>query len=331
MRAWLYGDGEAIVGKALEDEVVKLELIEALIDLGKTPASCSARTQASDISDEFKAEKKVLKHIANRDWDNDPNLKNRLKAIFNTRPSLSQEFRRKGINALLQLTIASKNVMTQNIVTKGYHKYGQGAELSFKRIISACSATISPRDFKIMEEAMPEAVAVMQRDFCLTETAMDKWGIINVNRERGLPKDQRATHRMRAVLVSGKEFQDRQAQVRQRQIEAPQNAAAAAAASKSAAAENKREKARNLLDQQLRLQNRAVEKAEADRMRQTAKLLVKEVKEKEKSSKLLEKIEKAATKETERLRNHQLSRAQRMEERLATARAVLELPLSGSV
>ena len=331
MRAWLYGDGEAIVGKALEDEAVKLKLIDALIDLGKTPASCSARTQASDISDEFKAEKKVLKHIANRDWDNDPNLRNRLKVIFDSRPSFSPEFCRKGINALLQLTIASKNVMTQNIVINGYHKYGQGAELSFKRIISACSATISPQNFNIMEEAIAEAVVVMQRDFCLTETAMDNWGIINVNRERGLPKDQRAVHRMRAVLVSGKEFQDRQAQVRQRQIEAPQNAAAAAAASKSAAAEKRRENARNLLDQQLRQQNRAVEKAEADRMRKTEKLLAKEVKEKEKSNKLLEKIAKATDKETERLRNLQLTRTQRMEERLAAARAVLELPPSDSV
>ena len=60
MRAFVTCDGEA---KQIEvfQETEMIDLINAtLVDLGKTPASCSAVYQSSDVSPLFKAAKKRL-------------------------------------------------------------------------------------------------------------------------------------------------------------------------------------------------------------------------------------------------------------------------------
>lgn len=63
MRAFVYCDGEE---KQLEcfQEAQQLSLLDNyLIDLGKTPASCFAVTQSSDIQKFFKAAKKIMNNV----------------------------------------------------------------------------------------------------------------------------------------------------------------------------------------------------------------------------------------------------------------------------
>ena len=171
MRAWLYGDGEAIVGEALELEIVKGKIASMHVDIGKTPASCSAKTQASDISDDFKAEKKYLKHIANHaDWDLNISLRARLKAIMDSKvTTMSSDYRRKVTDGLMQLVYVAKNVLKENIVSKGYTKYGQGSDLNFLKIMSACARNISVGEFAILTAALPHAILQMQANHFLRE------------------------------------------------------------------------------------------------------------------------------------------------------------------
>ena len=76
------GDLGLFVKKVHYHNAVKQMANDLKIDIGKTPASCSGRTHASDISDDFKAEKKVMKHKATHSWDSNPTLRKRLQAFI---------------------------------------------------------------------------------------------------------------------------------------------------------------------------------------------------------------------------------------------------------
>ena len=227
MRAWLAMDGEAIQLQAFEDEDIIALINSSLIDVGKTPASCSAICQASDISNDFKAEKKFMKGILNRNWDNNPTLRRRLETLFSSKASsMSSELRRKSVNSLLQLTYTAHNVLTSNIVSDGYAKHGQGSPLNFDKIIGACTSAILPRDMEIMREALIPLVQVMRAKFELTEADMDEYNIINMNSLGSMDKDKRVLHQRRTVIFSGTPIQELQTELRMEQASEPANTAA---------------------------------------------------------------------------------------------------------
>ena len=153
MRAFCYCDGEQIqIETFLEDDILD-ELAQALIDLGKSPASCSATCQSSDASPLFKAIKKLLRGIFSKLWES-TGLQYALSRIFSTRPNLEGQKSRL-ISAFQQIICAIRTVMKDEIVKKGYACIGQ-YPLCFKTIMSKCTTTTIPEnEFQKMEEALP--------------------------------------------------------------------------------------------------------------------------------------------------------------------------------
>lgn len=90
MRAFVYCDGEEKQLQCFqEDEQLKL-LSAHLIDLGKTPASCSSITQSSDVQQFFKATKKRMKNVSIEE-SHDPLLEKEIKHILRGRLLLNSE------------------------------------------------------------------------------------------------------------------------------------------------------------------------------------------------------------------------------------------------
>jgi len=184
------------------------KLHDARIVLGKTPASCSAVTQASDISEDFKAEKKVMKSAANRQWDNVV-IRTQLHNVFRATTSFSSEEVKLCINSLLQLSYSAKATLNQHIVVNGYTKFGQqGGSLDFYKIMSACRAPIAPRDLQHMKRQLKQMVVKMKLNTQITEADMDAANIADYavrlegRRGNGTPKDQRVIHQRRACVLN---------------------------------------------------------------------------------------------------------------------------------
>ena len=96
-------------------------------------------------------------------------------SLFDTKMGhMSSELRRTSITALMQLTYTATNGLNLNIVVNGYEKYGQGYPLNSTKQITACSSPISPEQFDIMTQALPQAIETMGTNFCITEA--DRYG-----------------------------------------------------------------------------------------------------------------------------------------------------------
>jgi hypothetical protein len=72
MRAFVTCDGEEAQIKVFQETAMRKLFKDVLIDFGKTPASCSAICQSSDVSDFFKGMKKLLRGVNNDNWKNAP-------------------------------------------------------------------------------------------------------------------------------------------------------------------------------------------------------------------------------------------------------------------
>jgi hypothetical protein len=90
MRAFVYCDGEEKQIKVFQTEAMINLLIEVMIDLGKSPASCSAITQSSDVSPLFKILKKALLIVLEKIWQNS-SINRKLINIFSNKRNFSDE------------------------------------------------------------------------------------------------------------------------------------------------------------------------------------------------------------------------------------------------
>jgi len=140
MRAFVTCDGEA-QQIAVFQMVEMLALFEtALIDFGKSPASCSAIAQSSDDSNFFKATKCVLKGSMDyinvalekriRDY-----LQTRVKAMSEQR--FSSEKKNLMVIGLMKCVHAIKKVLTEDIIKDGYKHIGQST-VNFDQAMSRC-------------------------------------------------------------------------------------------------------------------------------------------------------------------------------------------------
>jgi hypothetical protein len=84
MFGFLSIDGEADQIAMFESEDVRLSLREHFLQVAKSPASTSAKTQPMDITKLIQAEKKVMKHASTSDWTNSSLLKslNEVNTLF---------------------------------------------------------------------------------------------------------------------------------------------------------------------------------------------------------------------------------------------------------
>jgi hypothetical protein len=211
MSAFVSCDGEASQIRVLmRADVVELFRL-AFVILGKTPRSCSGVTQASDISNGFKAEKKVMKTAQYRGYEN-PVLKDLLQECIGPIFNFSDELKKLLINSLLQLIYTAHCVINLHIVVHGYTEFGQqGGNIDFYKIMSACRGSITPRMRRLMFNASDHFVQIMRDRHQITEAEMDVAGIVNVNRPGTLPSEELTVSHKRAVVINGDSIIDENA------------------------------------------------------------------------------------------------------------------------
>jgi hypothetical protein len=211
MSAFVSCDGEASQIRVLMRADVVALFRQARVILGKTPRSCSAVTQSSDISNDFKSEKRVMKTAQYQDFQN-PVLKALIQECTDPLGNFSDEAKKLLVNSLLQLIYTAHCVINLHIVMNGYTQFGQqGGNIDFYKIISACRGSITPRMRRLMFNASDHFVQIMRDRHQITEAEMDAAGIVNVNRPGTLPSEELTVSHKRAVVINGDSIIDENA------------------------------------------------------------------------------------------------------------------------
>jgi hypothetical protein len=216
MRAFVTCDGEEAQIRVFQEERMLQKFSTALIDFGKTPASCSAICQSSDVSDYFLALKKTLSCLEGDIWVKN-HLSKKIKQIFNSRVrnGISSVNQTKIIVGLQKINYCMNKVLNKKIIVDGYVRTGQNAPIGFDATgeptmskfyaqMSLCKSNISVPEMKILLDSFPQMVQLMRQKGTVTESEMDALNIPSVNHldlDRK-PKDQRALHKQRAVIMN---------------------------------------------------------------------------------------------------------------------------------
>jgi len=128
-------DGEARQIELFQEQQILRALATNLIDLGKIAASCSAICQAFDVSDFFKATKKVLDHVILEDYK-DERLFNNIITALDQR--FTTEKRKHIADSLCQAIYVIRDSLAEKIIKQGYQRCGQWS-LNFNQTMSLCS------------------------------------------------------------------------------------------------------------------------------------------------------------------------------------------------
>lgn len=209
MRAFLTCDGEAKQIEVFQEMEVISAMSTAVVDLGKTPASCSAICQASDASPFFRQAKKHLKHHQSASGVQPPKIMmDKLREMVNARAGFSDAKKRQIIESLKKIQFTIHKILTADYVKAGYEKIGQ-YPINFDRAMTQCSLR-SAMDIEHMRSQWPVLAANFRTNGVLTEKDMDDCGIVKIadldaelaDGPTALPKDQRVLHRQRAVLMN---------------------------------------------------------------------------------------------------------------------------------
>jgi len=130
------------------------------IYVAKTPRSCSAICQASDISKGFKAEKTALAHVQPEIFEN-LLLKAALTQLFiqyktdNVSTELTSAKIHSYTSGLQAMTYVAQNIQTSRIVQEGYTQFGQkGGRVDAFKILSACREDIAVAESSKMMDSM---------------------------------------------------------------------------------------------------------------------------------------------------------------------------------
>lgn len=251
---------------------------------GKTPASCSGKTQSSDVMKYFVVLKKALKHPRMAETENYycATLDRRLRSVLNERASkLPSEKVHKIVTALMKIVEVTANTRRPNIIREGYSDTGM-YPVSFEKSMSKCQRRLSEADYKCMEDCIPAAAIEFQSKGTLSEEWMDEHGIINVNTVGSMPKDERALHQQRAVIFNHEVIQgqwdiyqtrndvDNKEKEKAQQFLDREAAKAAKTTATAAAKLVEEERKRNLTPEQRRQEQEAKKEAAAQRKFQKA-------------------------------------------------------------
>jgi len=214
MRAFVTCDGEEAQIKVFQETAMLKLFKDALIDFGKTPASCSAICQSSDVSDFFKGMKKLLRGVNNDNWKNAP-LTKKLTIEFRSQGGISALNQRKLVDGIVKISFCMQKILTKSIVRRGYQRCGQDAPIGldddgkptmskFLAQMSLCSHNISKKVMETLIQQFPRMVQIFRERGTVTEAEMDELGIPNFNHldSDKKPKDQRSLHKQRAVIMN---------------------------------------------------------------------------------------------------------------------------------
>jgi hypothetical protein len=218
-------DGEEAQIRVFQEEEIRALFTENRIDFGKTPASCSGILQSSDISMFFKSTKQVLKTVHTEQYNSailERNLKTAFAAYRLLRESLPSAFtsavESKVIDALQQIVYTIHRTLNPHVVINGYIDCGQDAPIGldtngqptmakYDVCIQKCTKQLTLDEVAVMREHFQHFVSVMREHGKITEAEMDAKGIPNYNNDDhdNKPKDQRALHKQRAVVMNAQE------------------------------------------------------------------------------------------------------------------------------
>ena len=106
-------------------------------------------------------------------------------------------------------------VLNKKIIVDGYVRTGQNAPIGFDATgqptmsklyaqMSLCKSNISVSEMKILLDSFPQMVQLMRQNGTVTESEMDALSIPSVNHldSHRKPKDERALHKQRAVIMN---------------------------------------------------------------------------------------------------------------------------------
>jgi len=214
MRAFVTCDGEEAQIRVFQEAEMLILFLAALIDFGKTPASCSAICQSSDVSDFFKALKTLLANMHGQNWKKQSLCAN-LKIILRARAGISVANQDKIVDGLQKLVFGMQKVLNPDIIIKGYQRTGQDAPIGFdangvptmakfEAQMRLCTSAITLEQMQNMKLQFPGMVDIMRRNGTITEAEMDAVNIPSFNFADSdkKPKDQRALHKQRAVVMN---------------------------------------------------------------------------------------------------------------------------------
>jgi hypothetical protein len=227
--AFVSCDGEAKQIEVFQEPEMLASLDASKILLVKTPASCSAICQPSDVSAFFKASKKRLEYLprASRiEGSKSNNLgmapseeekmetdlrvlyaNNRVRARILSALSCTKyasDKKERVIDALQRVAWALRDTLTQSMVIQGYTDIGWGPRPNLAKAMSKCTGDIPTKASKILNDKFDQMATIFRNTGTLTEKDMDDAGIISTNHlsKRTTSKDQRVLHQQRAVLMN---------------------------------------------------------------------------------------------------------------------------------
>ena len=217
-------DGEESQIRVFQEVEIRQLFNQNLIDFGKTPASCSAITQSSDVSMFFKATKQVLKGICGTNYRNNL-LERNLKYVFEqlrlrhgprtTSTSFTSAAENHIVDGLQRIVHTIHKTTNPEIIINGYRECGQDAPISlntngqptmekYEKAISKCTTQLSVLQCQILKDNFHHFVEIMRLRGRITEAEYDAKGIPNFKEYDSdkKPKDEHALHKQRACVMN---------------------------------------------------------------------------------------------------------------------------------
>lgn len=256
-RMYLVMDGEDVQLQALDDDALAAEVVEAGIDVGKGPASCSHTCgNACDRAKTFQAGHRVMHTAANpvkQDQFHNAALEVTIETtLAAASPTLSAAQRSRIATGCSRLMISLSKVLNPSITQHGFARTGafipsadgRGGGPSAEACLKCCYEQISRTDLDRILGKMPDMCALFAQNNAddasgsqLTEEQMNTLGVARVqhtNDRRTAPKDTRAQSNQRAILVTGAASRERRKAYLQARDKKKANAAARRAAQPAA-------------------------------------------------------------------------------------------------
>ena len=204
MRAFVTCDGEPVQIEVWQEAELLEAFKEALIDFGKTSASCSGICQASDVSNFFKASKKRVRSMYTEDYV-DEAVQEEIMTIL-TAMNVSSEKKRIICDALQIVSRAVQDTLTISCVQHGYERCGQ-YPIDFDKTMAKCTSMrkVSKIQCAEMKANVPHFVKIFRQKGELTEKDLDEKNIYTVLDSRQKAKDERVLYQQRAVLMNKEE------------------------------------------------------------------------------------------------------------------------------
>ena len=116
----------------------------------------------------------------------------------------SSDAKKKIIRGLKMIVVTLQSVYKADIIKDGYKNTGQ-YPLDFRKAMSKCTTALTAEQLATLESKLPAVVELFREHGRVTEEQMDQLGVISVDLSgdrRTMPKDCRALHQQRAVIMN---------------------------------------------------------------------------------------------------------------------------------